>query len=115
MRSTRRRFDVGDDIRDTGLLKTPTCVHLRGGEALRDEETRPRLVVVVFGLGVVRKDAGDDVGCCRSSDELGVIARRHGKRCGAVLWAPGDTASAVKCSVAAIGVGGHGGDMAGRR
>ena len=72
-------------------------------------------MVVVFGLGVVGKDAGDDVGGCRSSSELGVVARRHGRRCGAVLRAPGDTVSVVKCSVAAIGDGGHDGDMARRR
>ena len=72
-------------------------------------------MVVVFGLGVVGKYVGDDVGGCRSSGELGVVARRHDRRCGAVLMALGDTASAVKRSVAAIGDGGHGGDMAGRR
>ena len=71
-------------------------------------------MVVVFGLGVVGKDASDDVGGCRSSSELEVVARRHDRRCGAVLRAPGDTASAVKRSVAAIGDGGYGGDMAGR-
>ena len=66
MRSTHQRFDAGDDRRNGGLRKTPTGDHLRGGEALRDEETRPRLVVVVFGLGVVGKGAGDVFGGGRS-------------------------------------------------
>ena len=69
-------------------------------------------MVVVFGLGVVGKDAGDDVGGCRSAGELGVVARRHGRRCGAVLRAPGDTASAVKRSVASLRGCGHGYAMA---
>ena len=67
-------------------------------------------MVVVFGLGVVGKDADNDVGGCRSSGKLEVVARRHGRRCGAVLRAHGDTVSAVKRSVAAIGDGGHAGD-----
>ena len=58
-------------------------------------------------------EAGDDVGGCRSSDELGVVARRHSRRCGGVLRAPGDTASAVKCSVASLRGCGHGYAMAG--
>ena len=70
-------------------------------------------MVVAVGLGMVGKYAGDDVGGCRSSGELGVIARRHGKRCGAVLWAPGDTASAVKRSVVSSRSCGHGYAMAG--
>ena len=70
-------------------------------------------MVVVFGLGVVGKDADDDVGSCQSSGELGVVARRHGRRCGAMLRAPGDTASAVKRSFASLRGCGHGYAMAG--
>ena len=69
-------------------------------------------MVVAFGLGVVGKDAGDDVGGCRSSGELGVVARRHDRRWGAVLRASGDTARAVKHSVASLHGCGHGYAMA---
>ena len=50
----------------------------------------------------------------RSSDlsENGVAA--HGRNNGWVLWTPDGVLSTVTCSVAAIGDGGHGGDMAGR-
>ena len=62
---------------------------MRGGEALRDEETRSRLVVVVFGLRVVGKGAGDEFGGGRSSGELGLVARGHGEVRGLVRWVPG--------------------------
>ena len=57
---------------------------MRGGEALHDEKTRPLLVVVVFGLGVVGKDADDEFGGGRSSGELGLVARGHGEARGLV-------------------------------
>ena len=110
---THWRLDAGDDRRGGGLRKTPTGDHLRGGEALRDEETRPRLVVVVFGLGVVRKDAGDDVGGCRSSCELGVVARRHGRRSWWWLRATEVAVSTTVGSGASCGGCGHGHAMAG--
>jgi hypothetical protein len=35
--------------------------------------------VVVAGLKVAGNDAGDELCGCRSSGELGLIARRHGR------------------------------------
>ena len=42
----------------------------------RDE---PHPVVVVVGHGVAGNGADDDLGGCRSSGELGLVARRHGE------------------------------------
>ena len=110
-----RRLAAGDQIRGGGSRDFAAGLYLARGDHLREAEGLPRRVVVVFGLRVVGKDASDDVGGCRRSGELGVVARRHGRRCGAVLRAPGDTVSAVKRSVADIGDGGHDGDMTGWR
>ena len=49
----------------------------------------------------------------RSSGELGVGVREHSRGCGWVLWSPGGVLSTTVCSVAALGNGGYGGDMAG--
>ena len=95
-----RRLAAGDQNRGGGSRDFAAGPYLARGEHLREAGGLPRRVVVVFGLGVVGKDAGDDVGGCRSSGELGVVARRHNRRCGAVLRAPGDMESAVKHSVA---------------
>ena len=86
---------------------------LSRGWSLRVAGIAARRLVAVAGPGVARRDADDDVGGCRSSSELGVVARRHNRRCGGVLRAPGDTASAVKCSVASLRGCGHGYAMAG--
>ena len=56
-----------------------------GGAHLCDAGSVPHLVVVVVGLGVAGKGVGDDLGGCRSSGELGLVARRHGEARGEVL------------------------------
>ena len=45
-RSTRRRLAAGEAERGGGHRESPTGDHLHDGEALRDEETRPRPVVL---------------------------------------------------------------------
>ena len=49
----------------------------------------------------------------RSSGKLGVCVREHSRGCGWVLWPPGGALSMAACSVAALGNGGYGSDMAG--
>ena len=56
---------------------------------------------------------GVDLGGGRSSGELGVGVREHGRRQRGVLRPPGVALSTAACSVAALGNGGYGGDMAG--
>ena len=56
---------------------------------------------------------GVDLGGGRSSGELGVGVRELGRRQRGVLRPPGVALSTAACSVAALGNGGYGGDMAG--
>ena len=70
-------------------------------------------MVVAVGLGMVGKDAGDDVGGCRSSGELGVVARRHGRRSWWWLRATEVAVSTTVGSGASCGGCGHGHAMAG--
>ena len=65
------------------------------------------------GVGAAGIGAGDELGSRRSSGELGVGVREHSRGCGWVLWPPGGALSTAACSVAALGNGGYGGDMAG--
>ena len=55
---------------------------------------------------------GVDLGGGRSSGELGVGVREHSRRQRGVLRPPGVALSTAACSVAALGNGGYGGDMA---
>ena len=68
---------------------------------------------MAVGLGMVGKDAGDDVGGCRSSGELGVVARRHGRRSWWWLRATEVAVSTTVGSGASCGGCGHGHAMAG--
>ena len=65
------------------------------------------------GVGAAGIGAGDELGSRRSSGELGVGVRKHSRGCGWVLWPPGGALSTAACSVAALGNGVYGGDMAG--
>ena len=47
-------------------------------------------MVVVVGLEVAGKGIGDESNGCRSSGDLGLVAREHGEARGVVRWAPGD-------------------------
>ena len=70
-------------------------------------------MVQAVGCGEAGNDGDDDNRGGRSSDlrENGVAA--HSRNSGWVLSTPGGVLSTVTRSVAAIGDGGHGGDMAG--
>ena len=62
---------------------------------------------MAVGLGMVGKDADDDVGGCRSSGELGSGARMHGREHGGVLRVPRGVANTVTCSVSSPRGCGH--------
>ena len=64
-------------------------------------------------LGAAGIGADGERGGGRSSGELGVGVRERSRGCGWVLWPPGGALSTAACSVAALGKGGYGGDMAG--
>ena len=68
---------------------------------------------MAVGLGMVGKDADEDVGGCRSSGELGVVARRHGRRSWWWLRATEVAVSTTVGSGASCGGCGHGHAMAG--
>ena len=74
-----RRLAAGDQIRGGGSRDFAAGPYLARGEHLREAGGLPRRVVVVFGLGVVRKDADNDVGGCRSSGVGGVGSRVRGR------------------------------------
>jgi len=65
------------------------------------------------GAGVAGDDGEELDRGGRSSGALGFGVREHGRRQGGVLRPPGGALSTYVCSVAALGNGGHGGDMAG--
>ena len=60
-------------------------------------------------------NAGDEVCGGRGLAVLEFLARVFGRRSWWWLWVHDNTLSTVVRSVAALGDGGHGGDMAGRR
>ena len=70
---------------------------------LRDAEGEPRRMVVAVGLGVAGNDADDELCGCRSSGELGLVARGHGEVRGVVLRVPGDAVSALDMVVWPLG------------
>jgi hypothetical protein len=45
-----------------------------GGDHLRVARSEPRRVVAAVGLGVAGNDTGDELGGCRSSGEVGLVA-----------------------------------------
>ena len=70
-------------------------------------------VVEAARAEVAGVEHGVDLGGGRSSGELGVGVREHGRRQRGVLRPPGVALSTAACSVAALGNGGYGGDIAG--
>ena len=68
------RLATGDQICGGGSRDFAAGPYLARGEHLREAGGLPRRVVVVFGLGVVGKDADNDVGGYRSSGVLGLEA-----------------------------------------
>ena len=74
-----RFLAAGDQINGGGSRDFAAGPYLACREHLREAGGLPRRVVVVFGLGVVGKDADDDVGGCRSSGVGGVGARVRGR------------------------------------
>ena len=75
----------------------------------------PRLWVVELDQMVARINTGDEVCGGRGSAMLEFLAGVFGRRRWWWLRVREDTLSTVVRSVAALGDGGHGGDMAGRR
>ena len=110
---TRRRLDAGE-ARHGGEARIWSSINqIDGGDALRVAGELAHRVVVAVGLGMVGKDVGDDVGGCRSSGELGVVARRHDRRSWWWLRATEVAVSTTVGSGASCGGCGHGHAMDG--
>ena len=81
---------IAGKARDGGEVRVSSSGdQMGGGGHLRAAGDEPRPVVAAVGLGVAGNGTGDDLGCCQSSGELGLVARRHGEVRGVVLRAPG--------------------------
>ena len=85
------------------------------GEHLRGAGRVAHPVVEAAGAGVAYRGTGDELCGGRSLFVLEFLVRVFGRRIWGWLRVREDTRSTVVRSVAALGDGGHGGDMAGRR
>ena len=82
---TDRRLSASEAKRGGGVRDSCSGDQIDGGARLRDAGEVPHRVVVVIGLGIAGKGADDESSGCRSSGELGLVARRHGEARGEVL------------------------------
>ena len=73
------------------------------------------VVVAAAAAGMARVDNGEHFRSGRSTGTLGHSVLVHGRTSYGLLRCTVDSLSTVVCSVAALGGGGQGGDMAGRR
>ena len=109
----RRRLAAGDSKRGGGARDRRSGDHSGGGDHPREAQTRARLVVQVGGAGVAGAAGGEPLCGCRSSGNLGVGVREHGRRSWGVLRTPEITVSTSVGSDTSWGGCGHGHAMAG--
>ena len=109
----RRRLAAGDSKRGGGARDRRSGDHSGGGDHPREAQTRARLVVQVGGAGVAGAAGGEPLCGCRSSGNLGVGVREHGRRSWGVLRTPEIAVSTTVGSETSCGGCGHGHAMAG--
>ena len=110
---THRRLDAGEARHGGARRKPTTGALLARREQLRGEGGVAHPTVAVAEAGVAGAAGGELLCGCRSSGNLGVGVREHGRRSWGVLRTPEITVSTSVGSDTSWGGCGHGHAMAG--